>query len=147
MAKREFSSGGIVFKYLKQELRILLIKDYYGHWTYPKGHIQPGESSVQAALREITEETGLQDLAIIGKVGRNNYFFRLSAELIFKTVDFFLIEAEGQEKIVVQKNEIEAARWFKPQAALKKVDYKGAEEMLKKAIKIYEQKKGKKCSE
>ena len=68
----------------------------------------------------------------------------MSLVLIFKTVFFFLLEATGREKLTVQKSEIDDARWFKPEIALKMVEYKGAKEMLEKAIKMY--KTERKCS-
>ena len=137
MAKREFSAGGIVFRKQGKEIEVLLIKDAYGRWTWPKGHIEQGERSQDAALREIKEEAGLKNIRILGKVGRNNYFFRLKGILIFKTVFFFLAQVNEKERLKVQRTEIEDARWFKSDRALKTVEYKGAKEMLKKAIEMY----------
>lgn len=139
MAKREFSAGGIIFRKNGKELEVLLIKDSYGRWSWPKGKIDQNESSHRAAVREIKEEVGLRDVRVLGKVGRTNYFFRLKGELIFKTVFFFLVEADPGEKLAIQKDEIKAARWFKPDIALKKVEYKGAREMLQKAIRMYKE--------
>ncbi|NQS99729.1 MAG: NUDIX hydrolase [Candidatus Omnitrophica bacterium] len=139
MAKREFSAGGIVLRGKGKDPQVLLIKDSYGRWTWPKGHIDKGETSKDAALREIKEEVGLKSLRIIGKVGRINYFFRLKGELIFKTVFFFLVEATGKDKLVVQKEELEDAQWFKLPQAAKRVEYKGAKDLLEKAIKLYKE--------
>ena len=144
MAKREFSAGGIVLKRGKKNFKILLIKDPYGRWTWPKGHINQSEKSKDAALREITEEVGLRNISILRRIGRANYFYRLKGELIFKTVFYFLVETTGTERFKVQKSEIKDARWFKSEAALKAVGYKGAKELLKKAIKIYKMEK--RCS-
>ncbi|MBN3039194.1 MAG: NUDIX hydrolase [Candidatus Omnitrophica bacterium] len=141
MAKREFSAGGIVFRNTDKAFEVLLIKDAYGRWTWPKGHIDQGESSQEAALREVGEEVGLRNVRILKKVGRTNYFFRLKGELIFKTVFFFLMEADKKDAIQVETDEIEDAKWFKPELALKKVEYKGAKEMLDKAIKKYKTEK------
>lgn len=140
MAKREFSAGGIVLRKKDRGVEVLLIKDAYGRWTWPKGNIEPEEKSQEAALREIKEEVGLENVRILEKVGRNNYFYRLKEDLIFKTVFFFLVEASPNERLKVQKSEIEDARWFKPGLALKTVEYKGAKEMLEKAIVIYKTK-------
>lgn len=137
MAKREFSAGGIVVRNHSQGFKILLIKDAYGRWSWPKGKIDPGEKSEQAALREIEEEVGLTQLRILAKVGRSNYFYRLKGELIFKTVFFFLVQAQAKQKLKVQTKEIKAARWFSPQQAQARVEYKGAKELLTKAIKMY----------
>ncbi|GAG48071.1 unnamed protein product, partial [marine sediment metagenome] len=98
MAKREFSAGGIVLKREKGRLKILLIKDGYGRWAWPKGNIGKGELSEDAALREIEEETGLKKLRIVEKIDRINYFYRLHGTVIYKTVYLFLMEAKGREK-------------------------------------------------
>ncbi|MFC1632123.1 NUDIX hydrolase [Candidatus Omnitrophota bacterium] len=144
MAKREFSAGGIVVRKKGRTLEVLLIKDAYGHWSWPKGHIDQGESSKDAAIREIREEVGLSGLAILDKVGRINYFYRLKGDLIFKTVFFFLAETGNDQKLKAQKSEIQAARWFKASLALKTLKYKGTKELLEKAIIKY--KEVKKCT-
>ncbi len=145
MAKREFSAGGIVFRKGGRGFEVLLIKDAYGRWSWPKGKIDKDEKSSDAAVREITEEAGLKSICIIGKIGRSNYFYRLKGELVFKTVFFFLVEATASEKLKVQRSEIKDARWFKPEQAKKRVAYKGAKEMLEKAIQMYEMEK--KCTQ
>lgn len=142
MAKREFSAGGIIVRKKGRGLEVLLIKDSYGRWAWPKGKIDQGEQSADTALREIKEEVGLKDIRILGKIGRSNYFFRLKGELIFKTVFFFLVEAKGLERLKTQRSEIQKAQWFKLNVALKTVEYKGAKELLTKAIKMYKMDKG-----
>jgi len=134
VAKREFSAGGIVVKKERGGLRVLLIKDGYGRWTWPKGNIGKGELSEDAALREIEEETGLKNLQIIKKLNKIEYFYRLHGDLIFKTVYLFLMEAKGREKFKIQTSEIRDAKWFTPEEALETVAYKGAKEILKRAI-------------
>lgn len=134
MAKREFSAGGIVVKKERERLRVLLIKDGYGKWTWPKGNIGKDELSEDAALREIEEETGLKKLQVIEKCGRINYFYRLHGTLIYKTVYLFLTEAKGREKFKIQTSEIRNAKWFTPEEAVETVAYKGAKEILKRAI-------------
>jgi 8-oxo-dGTP pyrophosphatase MutT (NUDIX family) len=139
MAKREFSAGGIVIKGAAEAPKVLLIKDSYGRWTWPKGKIAPGESSSAAGLREVKEETGLKDIQLLEKIGQNQYFFRQNNELIFKTVTIFLYETNSEEKLAFQKEEVQDARWFSPQEALENLAYKKSEEILKKAIKRYQQ--------
>ena len=134
MAKREFSAGGIVVKKERDRLKVLLIKDGYGKWTWPKGNIEKGESSEDAALRETREETGLKKLRIIEKLNKIDYFYHLHGALIFKTVYLFLMETGGKEPFKIQTSEIQDAKWFIPEEALKVVAYKGSKEILKKAI-------------
>ena len=62
MNKREFSAGGIVVKDNGDVINLLLIKDSYGRWTWPKGKLEKDESPEDAAIREIGEETGLKNI-------------------------------------------------------------------------------------
>lgn len=138
MVKREFSAGGIILKREGRSFKILLIKDSYGHWSWPKGKIEQGESPQEAALREVSEEVGLTSVRILGKAGESKYFFRFKGELISKIVHFFVMETRSEEKIRIQQSEIQGAEWFFPQDALAAMEYRGAKELLQKAIKVYQ---------
>jgi 8-oxo-dGTP diphosphatase len=54
--RREFSAGGVV---IKDKREVLLIKNPSNIWTFPKGHIEKGETREQAAVREVKEETNV----------------------------------------------------------------------------------------
>ena len=59
----EKSCGAIVYRKHHGNTEILLIKHINsGHWSFPKGHMEQGESETETALREIKEETGLDVL-------------------------------------------------------------------------------------
>lgn len=59
----EKSCGAIVYRKFHGNIEILLIKHVNsGHWSFPKGHIEIGETEYQTALREIKEETGIDVL-------------------------------------------------------------------------------------
>ncbi len=139
---RQFCAGGVIIKKEKGRPRVLLIKDSYGHWIWPKGHIEKGETSEEAALREISEETGLKKIRIEERLGKQQYFFTLQGKRIFKTVHMFLVKANAREKLVIQTSEIEKGRWFWAGDALKTIEYKGSKEFLKKGIRLF---RGKYC--
>lgn len=63
-------------------------------WTLPKGHLETGESAEDAALREITEETGING-SVVRPLGRVDYRFVHENRLIHKTVHHFLVLATG----------------------------------------------------
>lgn len=128
--KREISAGGIVWN--RKTDKILLIRDSYGRWALPKGVIEKGETSEQAAVREVQEETGLKNLKIIEKLGEIKYYYQLKGEKIFKIVIFFLMETEDIE--LKHEWEIKEAQWFEPQEALGKIEYKNSKSLLSKAI-------------
>jgi len=137
MAEREFSSGGIVMKWEEKLPKALLIKDSYGRWTWPKGKIDKGEDSKDAAIREIGEEVGLKDIELIDKIGEAQYFYRLKGKLIFKRVFIFLFSLKGNERLKILHKEIQDGAWFSPEEALEKVEYKGAKELLNKGIERF----------
>ncbi len=134
--RRERSSGGIVMRKLGEAIRVLLIKDGYGRWTWPKGNIERGETPEQAALREIAEETGVKDARILEHLDDITYFYSLRGARTFKTVHLYLCEARGAG-LTIQTSEIEAGEWLIPDEALERVEYRDAKKTMKKAVLRY----------
>lgn len=56
------SSGVVVVSVLQRKLRFLLLRAYR-NWDFPKGLVEPGESPIDAAIREVREETTLDDIS------------------------------------------------------------------------------------
>ncbi len=131
--RREISAGGVVWN--RQLGRFLLIRDSYGRWALPKGLIEKGESPEQAALREITEETGLKGLRAIERLGEVKYFYKLGGEDIFKIVVLFLVETTDAEP-KPDLDEIQGAEWFEPGRAAELVAYKNTREIMRKAVEV-----------
>ena len=90
-ARREVSAGGVLFK--GHGDAVVLLHRRNNTWVMPKGHVEPGETADQAALREVAEETGLR-ARIVQEVGTTRYVFRppWDRALIEKTVHWFLME-------------------------------------------------------
>jgi 8-oxo-dGTP pyrophosphatase MutT (NUDIX family) len=63
-------------------------------WVLPKGHVEPGETPEQAAVREVREETGL-DARVVSMLGPIEYWFVAGDRRVHKTVHHFLLEATG----------------------------------------------------
>lgn len=131
--KREFSAGGIVFNNKGQ---VLLTKHSQNkHWSFPKGLIDPGQTSEQAALREVKEEGGVE-AEILGKVGYSKYIYTHKGEKIFKVVTYFLMKyISGDPKD--HDWEVEEAGWYFPEEALKQLSFSQDKELLKKALEIH----------
>ncbi|MBU0683160.1 MAG: NUDIX hydrolase [Candidatus Omnitrophota bacterium] len=136
MSEKQFSAGGIVIKGEELNLRILLIKDRFGYWTWPKGHVEKGETREEAAIREIREETGLKKLEVMREVGKQEYYFEHDGKTIFKTVHIFLMRFFGEEPLKIQTQEISDARWYMPEQALETIQYEGSKEIIEKALTL-----------
>lgn len=57
--KKEKSCGALIVRRRDGKEEILLIKHNGGHWAFPKGHVEAGETEEETACREVLEETGL----------------------------------------------------------------------------------------
>lgn len=57
--QREYCSGAVLYTEVNNIINYILVVEIDGHCGFPKGHIELGETEIQAALREIKEETGI----------------------------------------------------------------------------------------
>lgn len=88
---------------------LLLFQRGSGTWSFPKGHMEAGETEERTALRELFEETGFRTLLVPGARAATEY--RISS-IARKQVVFFLGEVHGEPKL--QAKEIRSCRWVKP---------------------------------
>jgi len=101
--RKEVSSGGIVYKVTRQGVCVAFVRDSVGKMTFPKGHIEKGESIEQTARREIHEETGLRKLRLVRKLGRITITFEdrfvKKGDTIIKDIHYFLFEAPANARL------------------------------------------------
>jgi 8-oxo-dGTP pyrophosphatase MutT (NUDIX family) len=111
---RATSAGGIVIRQHEERPQIVLGKrkrDRDGvTWSLPKGTPDGAETHEETALREVTEETGL-DVRIVAPAGAIQYFFVQSGKRIHKTVHYFLMEPVGGD-LAGHDHEFDEVRWF-----------------------------------
>ena len=110
-ARREISAGGVVVRQVDGEAHFLLIRDSYRNWGFPKGHLEDGEPPQTAALREVTEETGLAELAVLGELQTIDWWFRFRGRLIHKVCHFYLMRTEQDSTTPQRAEGITACRW------------------------------------
>ncbi|PZM86983.1 MAG: NUDIX hydrolase [candidate division SR1 bacterium] len=109
MKKRETSCGVIPFLRDGSAFKFLIIKQQVGHWCFPKGHVEPGETESETAQREFQEELGIMPKHLFSEHRyQENYTFSQDGEEIDKTVIYFLGELSKQsiEEIVLQEAEV-----------------------------------------
>ena len=126
----EKSCGGIIFYKTRQNVKILLVKNNNGrYWSFPKGHIEDGETEQETAIREIKEETGL-DVTLV------NSFREISEYCPFgkirKRVVFFLARA-FTDNVKIQEEEIDSYIWVDLQQARKLCSYDNDLRIIEKA--------------
>jgi len=126
----EFSAGGIARD--GEQLLMIRVRTLDGKelWTFPKGHLEPGETAEQAAVREVQEETGYR-CAIAAPLETVIYWFERNAILTKKTVTWFLmtpLEKTGTH----DPEEILEAAWVSIEEAQKRVRYKSDKTILGK---------------
>ena len=132
-AKRETSAGGVVFRLDGGRALFLLIRDSYRNWGFPKGHLEGGEAPERAALREVMEETGLEELAVRGEIGCIDWHFRFRGRLIHKTCHFYLMESAGAQTSPQREEGITACRWLSLDEARALISYENARGVLERA--------------
>ncbi|MGQ0644223.1 MAG: NUDIX hydrolase [Elusimicrobiota bacterium] len=108
-SQKEVSAGGVVRR--GGELLLVKVKNLKGDivWTFPKGHLEEGETPEQAALREVMEETGWR-CETERPYLKVRYFFQREGRLVHKTVHWFLMRPLGLEG-ACDPDEILECRW------------------------------------
>jgi 8-oxo-dGTP pyrophosphatase MutT (NUDIX family) len=129
----ETSAGGVIFRILQGEPRILLIRDAYSNWGLPKGHLEDGETPEVAAVREIREETGLEQLIVGPPLRTIDWYFTSRKGLIHKYCHFFLIEAPSGDTVPQLAEGITECCWLPFGAAVERISYTNAREVLLQA--------------
>ncbi len=90
------------------------------HWDLPKGKIDEGETPDQAALREVEEETGLQQLELGPHLLDTWHTYRMDKKRILKTTHWFLMKTNQTELTPQHEEDIEQALWSDLDVFMKK---------------------------
>lgn len=124
-AVHETTSGGIIWRRNPQnnELELLLIQDAKNRWTIPKGHVEPGEEPKATAQREITEETGLQEMKMMSWLGKVNFRYRRNHTLVLMTMHIYLVQALGDTQKLKGEEWLNDMRWLPANEAIDKIAY------------------------
>jgi 8-oxo-dGTP pyrophosphatase MutT (NUDIX family) len=141
-AREEWSAGGVVLRRIHGKIHALLIKDPYGKWGLPKGHLERGEDSSDAGLREVEEETGLGSLELGPRLRTIDWYFRLRGRLVHKHCTFFLMGSRAGEVVPEEAEGITECRWVPLLEAVEKVGYENAREVIREAARIVAREKG-----
>jgi 8-oxo-dGTP pyrophosphatase MutT (NUDIX family) len=139
--RSEFSAGGVVIRRTTDGVEVALAarRTRKGDlaWGLPKGLVEPGEESEEAALREVQEETGLE-ARILSSLGEISYWYVWGDDRVRKRVAFFLMEATGGD-VSKHDHEMEEVRWFPLDDAPRRATYPTERGVLRQAIAAVEE--------
>lgn len=128
----EKSCGIVLFRTERHKNLFLLLHYPGGHFDFPKGHMEKGETEHQTAIRELEEETGIKDVKFIeGFREPISYTYRRGKKLSNKLVVFFL--AQTIAKDVSISHEHQDFIWLSYEEALEKVTFDNARNLLIKS--------------
>jgi 8-oxo-dGTP pyrophosphatase MutT (NUDIX family) len=132
--EQERSAGGIV---VRGDETVVIVPTRRGAQgqrvlALPKGHVDPGETPDQTALREVREETGV-DAELVERLGEVRYFYQRAGKRIFKRVTFYLFAYRGGS-LDDHDDEVEEARWMPLEQATRALSYEGEREMAERAL-------------
>ncbi len=139
MENQETSVGAFIYKIEKEEILFLLIySERNKEWGFPKGHIEPNETELETAKREIKEETGITDIQF-----DNNFccmdVYKIKGTLpttknriIDKKVIYYLARTKEDFKGSVD-DEIGQGKWLNYNQSIKYLKYDNQKILLKKA--------------
>ena len=98
----------------------------------PKGHVDPGETPIEAAIREVREETGVVAEPVC-ELGESRYWYRRDGRTVGKTVAFFLFSyVEGDT--ADHDDEVEEVRWLALQVAERELSHDAERKMVSLAL-------------
>ena len=130
---REFSAGGVVVRRFRGRPFLAAVRLKGGRvLALPKGHIDEGETSEQAAQREVREEAGVE-AELVEKLGPVRYWYVRDGERVLKVVTFFLFRYRSGS-VADHDDEVEGAEWVPLEDAPRLLSYKGEREMAAAAL-------------
>ena len=133
----EKSIGGIIFR----EGKVLILNYPAGHWDFPKGHVEEGETEEETLRREVEEETGIKELRILpGFRETIHYFFVRDGQRISKEVVYYVCETPQEE--VRLSWEHKGFEWVPVDKVLDKLTYENTREVFRKALSFYKSRLG-----
>jgi 8-oxo-dGTP pyrophosphatase MutT (NUDIX family) len=136
---QEISAGGVV---LRGEQVIVIVPtrrapDGSRVLALPKGHVDPGETALQAAEREVREETGIV-VELVHDLGEVRYWYRRDGRTIPKSVAFYLFNYLSGDT-ADHDDEVEEARWIGLREAQTALSHAGERGMIGRALAYLEE--------
>lgn len=133
--RHEHSYGIVPLRQLDSQWMVYLVKLWAGHWGFPKGHPEKGEDPIQAATRELEEETRLKVKKLLTTESYSeHYIFTSRGEKISKRVSYFPALVEGTAEL--QQDEVADGKWVLLNEAHDHVTFSEAKAILEEVKRL-----------
>ncbi|MCF7852078.1 MAG: NUDIX domain-containing protein [Simkaniaceae bacterium] len=136
----DISYGIIPLCHHKQGWSVFLVQHRNGsYWGFPKGHANDGETPIEAAKRELFEETHLQVSRFLdtNPIAENYEYRHVNGQIIDKHVHYYLGEVTSAD-FELQHHEIMSGEWLTIQKALEKITYNDCRAVCEELMKRIE---------
>lgn len=136
--KKQVVAGFVVYRRTSDGIKFLLLYRRGNYWNFPKGHFMPGERTIDVALRELEEETGIKksEVRIVPDFrAYERFYFKIGNQGIYDTVILFLAETHKAE-IKIAPREHSGYGWFLYHDALNVIGkkYTDTRKVLQQAV-------------
>jgi 8-oxo-dGTP pyrophosphatase MutT (NUDIX family) len=127
----ELAAGALVVPPDRDDQLLVLHEHAEDRWCFPKGHVEPGETLLDAARRELAEETGLNDAVLSSEVGEVHYrFYQPKRDRnVVKTVVYFA--GRSRTRDVTLESGFDGYAWLSTREAQRRVAHETDRDILR----------------
>jgi len=126
------AAGGIVVD--KSGRVLVLRRPSRDEVRLPKGHVEEGESNLEAALREVTEESGYADLTVLADLGHQVVRFEYKGRRVVRDEHYFVFQIQDTRQVERDANELQfEPDWFDWEQALEELTFEAEREWIRRA--------------
>lgn len=133
----EERAGAVVVRKQKESYRFAMVHDVFGYWTLSKGKLEKDETPEEAAVREVREELGIQNLTLQEGIGGTEYVVHDPEKgVLRRQVTYFLASTKDLDLHLTSSGGLDGAGWFTGEELENIKTYPDIKEILKKAFRL-----------
>ena len=138
-AKEEKSCGAVIWRRTERGHEFLLAQHGASHWSFPKGHIEEGETAQETAIREIGEEAGVHQLEPVCWLGKIHFRYRRENILVLMSTQIYLFKALGDTNDIQKEDWMNGIKWFSYDKAVDIIAYRDIAKLIRLGRRRLEQ--------